>query len=212
MLKQYKTILSHASAEIEEKKSRFIANVKPVTCEEEAVEFINEIKSKYWDASHNVYAYYINGDNIIQRFSDDGEPSGTAGLPVLEVIKRMDLQDLVVVITRYFGGTLLGAAGLVRAYGRSASSGVETAGIITKRLCVSISIIMGYPVFGKVQNQVINYGYNIRNIEYTQDVEMVVLVPVDDVEMFIEFVNEVTNGEALIEIGEKEYVSWQSDG
>jgi len=100
--KEYKTVLNHVVYEIEEKKSRFIASVRPVSTEEEAVEFIEELKSKYWDATHNVYAYYIGGKNIIQKFSDDGEPSGTAGLPVLEVIKRMGLRDVAVVVTRYF--------------------------------------------------------------------------------------------------------------
>jgi len=130
---QYKTISKEATVEMEEKKSRFIANVKPVSSEEEALEFINNIRAKYWDATHNVYAYYISGENIIQRFSDDGEPSGTAGMPVLEVIKRMELKDLVVVVTRYFGGILLGASGLVRAYSKSAALGIEAAGIVTKK-------------------------------------------------------------------------------
>ena len=204
--RQYKTVLNKATTEIEEKKSRFIANIKPVTHEEEAIEFINGLKAKYWNASHNVYAYYIGGDNIIQRFSDDGEPSGTAGIPVLEVIKRMELQDLVVVVTRYFGGILLGAAGLVRAYGKSASSGINAADIITKRLCELVNIVIDYSAFGKIQNQVINYGYKIKNVEYTQDVEMSVLVPIDDMEMFLESINDATNGNVLIDTGEKEYV------
>jgi len=204
---EFKTVLNYAVAEYEEKKSRFIATVKPVTAEEDAVEFINQLKSKYWDASHNVYAYYIGGDNIIQRFSDDGEPSGTAGLPVLEVIKRMKLQDVAVVITRYFGGTLLGAAGLVRAYGKSASLGIEASGIITKKLCKENYVILEYPVFDKVRNQVINYGYAIKDIKYTQNVEMVIMVPIDEMDRFIEYINEATNGEALVEIGEKEFVN-----
>ncbi|NMB95121.1 MAG: YigZ family protein [Clostridiaceae bacterium] len=203
---QYRTVLKDATAEIEEKKSRFIANVKPVTSEEEAVEFINNLKAKYWDASHNVYAYFISGESIIQRFSDDGEPSGTAGIPVLEVIKRMELQDLVVVVTRYFGGILLGAAGLVRAYSKSASLGIEAAGIITKKLCQLVNIIIDYSTLGKIQNKIINMGYTIKSIRYTQDVEIDVLVPVKDVEMFIESVNDAANGNVLADTGEKEYV------
>lgn len=206
MQKQYKTVLKEAVAEIEEKKSRFIASVKPVTCEEEAVEFINNLKSKYWDATHNVYAYYIGGENIVQRFSDDGEPSGTAGIPVLEAIKKMGLQDLVVVVTRYFGGTLLGAAGLVRAYGKSASAGIEAAGIITKRLCQLVNVIIDYSSLGKLQNKIMNLGYTIKNIEYAQDVEINILVPVEDVDMFLEAVNDITNGTVLTDVGEKEYV------
>lgn len=205
MPKQYKTILNKAAAEIEEKKSRFVANVKPVTCEDEAIGFINQLKSQYWDASHNVYAYYIGGESIVQRFSDDGEPSGTAGIPVLEVIKRMELQDLVVVVTRYFGGTLLGASGLVRAYGKSASLGIEAAGIVTKRLCNLVNITIEYPAFGKIQNDIMNCGYIVKNIEYTQDVEMNVLVPVEDMGKFSEAINDSANGNVLIDIEDKEY-------
>lgn len=204
--KQYKTILNTATAEIEEKKSRFIANVKPITREEEALEFVNEIKSKYWNASHNVYAYYIGGENVAQKFSDDGEPSGTAGLPVLEAIKRMELQDLVIVVTRYFGGTQLGAAGLVRTYGRSATSGIEASRIITKKLCERLNIIIDYSSFGKIQNQVINDGYIIKNVVYTQDVEMTILVPIEDMETFCRFVNDATNGNVLIFVDQREYM------
>lgn len=203
---EYKTVLNHAVAEYEEKRSRFITSVRPVSTEEEAVEFINQLKAKYWDATHNVYAYHIGGDSVIQRFSDDGEPSGTAGLPVLEVIKRMELQDVVVVVTRYFGGTLLGAAGLIRAYGKSALLGIEASGIVTKKLCEEIHVTLKYPVFGKVQNQVLNYGYTIKDIKYTQDVEMYLLIPIDERNRFIEYINEATNGEALLKIGEKEFV------
>ncbi|HEX3029136.1 MAG TPA: YigZ family protein, partial [Clostridia bacterium] len=148
MLKEYKTVLKQSVAETEEKKSRFIASVKPVKTEDEALEFINGLKSKYWDASHNVYSYYVGGNNIVQRFSDAGEPSGTAGLPILEVIKRMEVQDLVVVVTRYFGGTLLGAAGLIRAYSKSASLGIEAAVVVKRLQCRTISLIVEYTMFG----------------------------------------------------------------
>jgi len=204
---QYKTVLKEATAEMEEKKSRFIANVKPINSEEEALEFINNLKAKYWDATHNVYAYYISGESIIQRFSDDGEPSGTAGMPVLEVIKRMELQDLVVVVTRYFGGILLGAAGLVRAYSKSASLGIEAAGIITKKLCQLVNIIIDYSTFGKIQNKIMNEGYTIKDTLYAQDVELSVLVPLEDVEAFIEYINDAANGNVLIDLGKKEYVT-----
>jgi len=204
---QYKTISKEATVEMEEKKSRFIANVKPVSSEEEALEFINNIRAKYWDATHNVYAYYISGENIIQRFSDDGEPSGTAGMPVLEVIKRMELKDLVVVVTRYFGGILLGASGLVRAYSKSAALGIEAAGIVTKKLCRLINIVVDYSAFGKIQNKIMNEGYSIKDIQYAQDVEISVLIPLEDVNAFIEYVNDAANGNVLIDMGESEYVT-----
>jgi len=133
--KEYKTVLNHAVYEIDEKKSRFIASVKPVSTEDEAIRFINDLKSKYWDATHNVYAYTIGKNDEVQKFSDDGEPSGTAGKPVLETIKSKGIKNVLVVITRYFGGTLLGAGGLIRAYSESASLGLDKAGIIKVVKC-----------------------------------------------------------------------------
>jgi len=177
---EYKTVLREAIAEFEEKKSRFIASVKPVSNEEEALEFINRIKSRYWDATHNVYAYYIGGDVTAQRFSDDGEPSGTAGMPVLEVIKRIGVRDLVVVVTRYFGGILLGASGLVRAYSRSATLGIEAAGIVRKSLCTEVIAIVEYALWGKVQNLIQKKGYLINGITYGQDIEISVFVPANE--------------------------------
>lgn len=206
MQKEYKTVLNGAAAEIEEKKSRFIASVKPVTTEEEAVDFINALKSRYWDATHNVYAYYIVGNNMVQRFSDDGEPSGTAGIPVLEVIKRMGVQDLVIVVTRYFGGTLLGAAGLIRAYSKAASQGIEAAGIVKRQLCIETSIVIEYGLFGKIQSMLHSEGYTIKNIIYEQDVEIIVYIPFDRVEKFMELITETTNARAVVEPGEKVYI------
>ena len=205
-------MLNLAVAEIEEKKSRFIASVKPVSTEEDAVGFINQLKSKYWDATHNVYSYFIGGNNIIQRFSDDGEPSGTAGMPVLEVIKRMGVQNLVVVVTRYFGGTLLGAAGLIRAYSKAASVGIDAAGIAIEKLCTRVGIIIEYTLFGKVQNLLITGGYTIENIIYEQDVEIIVFIPTDDVEGFLKLIEETTNARAIVEQREKTYIMLDSDG
>jgi len=210
--KEYRTVLKEAVFEIEEKKSRFIASVKPVEQEEEAISFINGLKSKYWNATHNVYAYSIVGNNIIQRYSDAGEPSGTAGLPMLEVIKRMEVQNLVVVVTRYFGGTLLGAAGLIRAYGKSAALGIEQAGIVVKKLCKEVSVIIEYTLFGKLQSQIISQGYTIKDIVYEQDVELIIYVYVDEVEDFNNMVNEVTNARAIIECGEDTYITLDLEG
>ena len=114
---QYKTIENYGTAETVEKRSRFIAHARPVSSETEALEYLNSLKQKYWDARHNVYAYIIRENNIV-RYSDDGEPGGTAGLPVLEILKREELSDIIVVVTRYFGGILLGTGGLVHAYSR----------------------------------------------------------------------------------------------
>lgn len=207
MQKEYRTVAQEAIAEIEEKKSRFIANVKPIACEEEAVQFIGRIKSKYWNASHNVYAYYICGNNILQKYSDDGEPSGTAGMPVLDAIRKQTLQDIVVVVTRYFGGTLLGAAGLVRAYGRCAAAGIEAAGIITRQLCIEIEVIVEYTLFGKVQSMIGAKGYKLKETVYGQDVQIIVYVPVDENEHFTASLVEATNARALIGNGQKEYIT-----
>ncbi|MDP4181218.1 MAG: YigZ family protein [Bacillota bacterium] len=212
MVKEYKTVLNEAAAEIEEKKSRFIATVKPIKTEDEAIEFINKLKANYWDATHNVYAYYIGGNNIIQRFSDDGEPSGTAGMPVLEVIKRTGLQDVAVVVTRYFGGTLLGAAGLIRAYSKSAAAGIDAAYIARRELCREINIIVEYTGFGKVQNMLIAGGYIIKNIIYEQDVELSVYIPVDIKEEFIDKLTELTNARAIVDLKGELFITVDQNG
>lgn len=206
MRSEYLTISNEATAELEEKRSRFIATAKPVTSEEEAYGFINGLKAKYWNATHNVYAYYICGNNLMQKFSDDGEPSGTAGLPALEAIKKSGVQDAAVVVTRYFGGTLLGASGLVRAYGRCAAMGIDAAGIIRMQLCVKAEIALDYPLFGKVQAIVASKGYRVKDTVYAQDVEMCVYVPVDDFEAFSALLTEATNARAILFAGEKEYI------
>lgn len=212
MLAEYKTILNTAEAEFEEKKSRFIANVRPVTCEEEALEFIEALRSKYWNASHNVYAYSINNGTLIQRYSDDGEPSGTAGVPTLEVIKRMGVQDAVVVVTRYFGGTLLGASGLIRAYSKSASMGLEAAEIVTRKLCYNLNIIIEYTIFGRLQNMLISNNNIIKEIRYEQDVELCVLIEVGNEEKLMKDIVEVSNGRAIQDLAEKTYITLGSDG
>ncbi len=212
MLLEYKTILNSASAEFEEKKSRFIANVKPVSNENDAVEFINNLKTKFWDATHNVYAYSINNETLIQRYSDDGEPSGTAGMPALEVIKRMGIQDVVVVITRYFGGTLLGAAGLIRAYSKSSAMGLEAGEIVTRKHCFTLNIVVEYTLFGKLQNMLMNDNNIIKDIQYGQDVELSVLIEVGKEEKLIDKIIENTNDRAICDLGEKTFITLGSDG
>lgn len=130
MIKRYKTVAGRVEVEISEKKSRFIATMMPVKTQEEVDGFLGELRKTYWNATHNCFAYQIGERNEIQRFSDDGEPQGTAGKPILDVLKGEELRDTAIVVTRYFGGTLLGTGGLVRAYGRSAKEGVLAAGIL----------------------------------------------------------------------------------
>ena len=208
MENEYLTIAKQAVSEYEEKRSRFIATVKPVSTEEEAVDFINFIRGKYWDASHNVYSYYIGGNNVIQKFSDDGEPPGTAGLPVLEVIKRMGVRDLAVVVTRYFGGTLLGAAGLVRAYSRSAAQAIEAAGIIRKKLCVEMTISVEYSFFGKLQGLIAARGYAVKSELFAENVEVVVMVPCDEAEGFASVISEASNARAAFRFGDKTFATF----
>jgi len=198
-------VAKEAHEEIVEKKSRFIAHVKPVDNEEDALSFINEVKSKYWDATHNVYAYVI-GNNNIQRYSDDGEPSGTAGIPVLEIIKKEDLQDVVVVVTRYFGGILFGAGGLVRTYGKSAKEGIHKAGIVVMRLCDIVNITVNYTLLGKIQNEISNAGYIISSTVYEEDVTLSVCVPITETNFFIDNMINITNNRVSIKKKEQRYI------
>lgn len=207
MRKDYLTVSKEVATEIEEKKSRFIATVRPVSSEQEAQDFINRLKTKYWDATHNVYAYYICAESTLQKFSDDGEPSGTAGLPVLEAIKKLEVQDVAVVVTRYFGGTLLGASGLVRAYGKSAAVGIEAAGIVRKLLCTEVRVTIDYSMLGRIQAAIASRGYSVKDTVYTDNVSMDVYVPVDEFDFFTALITEESNGRADISAGEKVYIT-----
>lgn len=200
MLKKYKTVDRRAEAEISEKKSRFIAYVAPVKTEEEALSFIAEIKKKNYNATHNVFAYQIGERNQIQRQSDDGEPSGTAGLPVLDVLRGEDIKDTVVVVTRYFGGTLLGTGGLVRAYGKSAKEGILAACIIEKVLYTQFGVTVDYNSSGKVQYEILQKGHIIKDTVYTDKVKYVVMVLSDLSDGFAKYMTDITSGSAEIEI------------
>ena len=156
MNKDYKTVAREASDEFVEKRSRFIGYVKPVKTEEEAVAFINQKRSEHWDARHNVYAYSLREGNI-KRYSDDGEPSGTAGMPVLDVIVKNEIYDVCVVVTRYFGGVLLGTGGLVRAYSQGSKIALESGGIVLMQSCSLCGVSCSYNRYGKV-----SYGCILR--------------------------------------------------
>lgn len=198
MIKRFATVHHMASAEITEKKSRFIATVMPVCSEDEARRFIEETKKKYYDARHNVFAYQAGDQNEIQRMSDDGEPNGTAGLPVLDVLRKGDIRNTCIVVTRYFGGILLGTGGLVRAYGRAASAGVDAAGIVTKILYTHINITSGYKLSGRIQYETLQNGHIIQDTVYTDLVSFDVLAELDKAEEFIKLITDATNAEAVI--------------
>ena len=168
---EYTTVKKETSAEFVEKHSRFIGYIKPVATEEEAVSFIESIRSKHWDATHNVYAYSLRSGNTC-RYSDDGEPSGTAGTPVLSVLTKGGITDAVIVVTRYFGGILLGAGGLVRAYSHSASLAVETSGIVVMRSCLLCSLTCDYSQYGRVASLIPEAGGVIDGSDFTDVVSL----------------------------------------
>lgn len=206
MIKKYHTVGKEAEIEISIKKSRFITTVKPVKTQEEADEFLEKLRKKYWNATHNCYAYQIGERNEIQRFSDDGEPQGTAGKPILEVLKGEKLTDTLVVVTRYFGGTELGTGGLVRAYGKSAKEGVLAAGIIECVLMRRYVITIPYTLVGQIQYLLAENNYITEDESYTEDVRLTVLVEEDRCETFESQIIEHTSAEAGIEKGRKLYI------
>ncbi|CEO28094.1 YigZ family protein [Paraclostridium sordellii] len=207
----YKTLHEFGVDEIIIEKSTFIGYAKPISTEEEAVEFINEIKKKHKDATHNVWAYTVGQNMNIQRYSDDGEPQGTAGIPTLEVIKKEDLRDVVVVVTRYFGGIKLGAGGLVRAYTKGAKIGLEAAKIIEKVNYQEVKIKIDYNQLGKVQNEIMNMGYFIKDTIYEDNVEIIVYSKQDKLEEIINKITDITSATANIVLGEDFYLS-EKDG
>ncbi len=205
MLSQYKTVYVGREAEIIEKKSRFIATVKPVKSEEEAIAFIESLKKKYWNATHNCFAYVIGEHFQVQRCSDDGEPSGTAGKPMLDVLLGEEIHDTVVVVTRYFGGTLLGTGGLVRAYQASTKAGLEASTVITKMHGHKVSIQTDYTGLGKIQYILGQRGIQILDSEYTDQVRLGVLLPETEAKSVMAEITEGTNGQAVMEFLEECY-------
>jgi uncharacterized YigZ family protein len=165
----YKTVQNTASAEFVEKRSRFIGYCKPVKTEQEAIDFINEKRSQHWNATHNVYAYSLREGNI-KRYSDDGEPSGTAGMPTLDVIVKNEIFDVCVVVTRYFGGVLLGTGGLVRAYSQGAKVALEAGKVVMMQSCLLCSARCSYNQYGKVSSLIMDSGAVIDDTIYEADV------------------------------------------
>lgn len=202
---KYKTVKHRASTLLVEKKSKFIASVSPADSEEEALEFLKEIKSKYPDATHNVYAYIIDENNIF-RYSDDGEPGGTAGMPVLDTIRKEGLVDVCVVVTRYFGGTLLGTGGLVHAYGSSAKQGLYEADIITRALCNVICVKIDYTMSGKIQHMIGTKNLMTDDIVYGDDVTYYIYTTIDETKDLIKEITELTYGRANITVTEQKYI------
>ncbi len=205
MLERYKTVYRGNVGEIVEKKSRFIATVRLVESEEEALQFIEEMRKKYWNATHNCFAYVIGERRELVRCSDDGEPSGTAGKPMLDVLLGEELYNTAVVVTRYFGGTLLGTGGLVRAYSKAVQEGLAQSEIIEKQYGSILEIGTDYQGLGKIQYIIGEKKLPILESEYTDKVTMKILLPAAETERFVAELTEGTNGRAQIEEKEKLY-------
>ncbi|WP_163099316.1 YigZ family protein [Peribacillus alkalitolerans] len=206
MLPEYLTVAGYGEHEIVIQKSRFIAYVERAESEEAAQEFIQTIKKKHWDATHNCSAYMIGEHDQIQKANDDGEPSGTAGVPILEVLKKKGLKDTVVVVTRYFGGIKLGGGGLIRAYGKSASEGINATGIVQRMLMRVMHTKVDYTWLGKLENELRSSVFSLKEIHYLDTVEIETFVEEGQKDQFIHWMTELTNGQAEITSGNNLYL------
>mgnify|MGYP001111766529 FL=1 len=206
MLPCYHTVKGYGEHEIIIQKSRFIAHVFRATSEEEAQAFIIDIKKKHKDATHNCSAYLIGENDQIQKANDDGEPSGTAGVPILEVLKKRKLKDTAVVVTRYFGGIKLGAGGLIRAYGKSASEGITATGIVERKLMTVIGVTIDYTFLGKLENELRSSPYQLKEIHYLESVEIDVYVEIENIETYKDWMTELTNGQGILKEKEAVYL------
>lgn len=196
----YNVINKPGEGEVEDRKSRFIGHAIYISSEEEAIEIIEKIKKKYWDARHNCYAYVLGERGEIQRFSDDGEPGGTAGKPILEVINSENLRNALIVVTRYFGGTLLGTGGLVRAYTNASKECLANADIRSMVYARRISILSDYTAVGKLQYQFAESNINIEETNYTDKVEFIIVVEDAKADKVVEEVTSATNGKSEISV------------
>lgn len=195
-----------ADAEFVERRSRFIGHIFCTETEEEALACLKRMREKYWDATHNVYAYIIRDGAT--RFSDDGEPGGTAGMPVLQVLQREGMFNITCVVTRYFGGILLGAGGLVRAYAHSAKIALDAAGKSMKRVWTNVYLPCPYSWYERIKLEVTAFGGIIRNTDFGADVSFDLLLPEVQVKPFLERVTDLSSGTIEALIGESEYCAF----
>lgn len=204
-MKEFQTIYEGGEAEIVEKKSRFIAHTYHVTTEEEVQEVLEKVRKEYWDARHNCWAYSIGEKQPALRCSDDGEPSGTAGKPMLEVLTGQEIYNVVAVVTRYFGGTLLGTGGLIRAYTKSTQEGIQNSVVIEKCLGQKISLTCDYTTSGKIQYLTATDHIPVLDTVYTDNVTFEMIIPIEDVGMMEKKFMEASMGKAVLEKGEESY-------
>jgi uncharacterized YigZ family protein len=207
MKEAFHTIFEGGVGEFEMKKSRFIATVRPVETEEAAIDVIETLKKKYWDASHNCSAYIIGTENPIMRCSDDGEPSKTAGRPMLDVLLAHELTNLVVVVTRYFGGTLLGTGGLVKAYQSATLEGLKNSIVIKKELGVQLQVVTDYTLIGKIQYLIGTEKITQLSSEFTDIVTLTLLIPPSRLSKISKKIAELTNGSAILNEIDEVYFS-----
>lgn len=211
-MKPYKTILNESEAELSIQKSRFIGYALPVENEQEAVQFIEKIKKKHYNATHNVPVYLIGEDMMVQRYSDDGEPSGTAGIPILEMLKKEGITNICIVVTRYFGGIKLGTGGLVRAYTDSAKAVLESAQVVRKAVFRKLDVTIPYHLHGKVQNAILGReDVYICNTDYSDYVKIEMYVLEGLQEAVVELLVDLTSNQALCQVDEMEYLT-EADG
>ena len=207
MTASFYTVRTKQKEKLTIQKSIFIAHVAPVDTEAKAKTFIKKVQETHVDAAHNVFAYRIGENGIVAKQSDDNEPAGTAGKPVLEMLEYMDLTNTVVVITRYFGGIKLGAGGLVRAYRLSAKTGIEAAGVVTKEAHQILNIELPYSVLGKLQHELSNHSqWKLQAIEYMEYVQLEMAVPTNEKERFLDFLYELTSGGVNYQVKKEVYL------
>lgn len=204
----YRVITGEGTGEIVEKKSRFIANVFSVESVSEAEERISEIQKKYWDARHNCYAFVIGADSSISRCSDNGEPSGTAGKPILEVIKGASVTNILIIVTRYFGGVLLGTGGLVRAYTQAAQAGLAASTIGDVVYATKLHLTADYNLINNIQYYLRQEEIPLENEIYTDKVEYDITVRYDDTERIIDGLTQKTEGQIRIDKIEENYFAF----
>lgn len=207
MTKDYKTVLEYGEAEETINKSKFIGYAKPVTSEEEAVQFIEEVKKKHWNATHNVPVYLVGDNNETQRYSDDGEPSGTAGVPILEMLKKEEIKNVVIVVTRYYGGIKLGTGGLVRAYTSAAKLAIKEAKVVEKVINNQYLIRIDYTLHGKIQNELINGEYIIKDTIYDDKVNIYVYCKPHESHRLVSKITDISSGKADIQEKDEVYLT-----
>ena len=210
MSEAYRFAYEGGVGEIVEKKSRFIATVASVTSEEEALQFIEQTKKQYWDARHNCTAFTIGSRHQLTRCSDDGEPAGTAGRPMLDVLLKEDIHNIAIVVTRYFGGTLLGTGGLVRAYSKSVQAGLAASTVLEKKKGFLLAMETDYSGIGKIQYLLGQRGLLITDSQYTDKVTVETLVPQEELVSVKEEITEGTNGKTVF--AKEEPVAYAFDG